>query len=1269
MVYTIQLKETDRSGVTTTTDITSNVEIGFSIVEKLNEELDIGSMTIMFNERSEPYNMLDTIRILVDSVLIYSMRIGGDTVSLESKNPLLYSHTLSLVEHTKVLERVIISGKTFTQPTDISETQLTLWDLIETLRLVYPFETNDNILDTRKFEIDATQVTYLKSIIAPEFTFKDVTLREALNQVASYVDGVVRLDESNTLSIEFYNETLDLIEEETGNYNKSRTQDIEFYATDMTVDALNMVNDNSESSAIEAYPSENEFITARSDDYIFDFTKSYIPTQKPIYSINKVVARVDLTLNVILPISGDVHQAYIDGVLLDGDSNMELYGYDGVNGNARVLEYNKFRTQENFETDQLGDTTYYQSNTIYYNYGEKNITHSNTSTMWDTIANCETALRAGTKRWLLDNDAYIIVDAIDLYTGKEYTIETVGTSDFTLVGASSNTVGVTFITTGITAGNGTCKITVEESGGTPQSSITAGTENNYMFQVVYTPIPKSIRFNIDRQDLTDVYKKTTIASNQQSRIVNMSNFLDNRQGQINKLGNSELTLNNRVSSLANIYNVGDYTVDKFLLTSKEIIFFNDFFDCVYELSRNWNKRSQFIGVNSEIRQWEIGEKGRTLERDLLYKEYVEIDAVESGSGELSSQFITSIGRQTYLDTFKISSIYKEVLTGMLDATEIPNTILTPTSSNGAGNNLLFRFQFNHNIDGGSYREEKDKYVGGFVIGTQIATQYSSYSDVDDAKLTSFDMYLVDGTNTPTGSSPDTYLERADLLPITELSYITNTLLNNQSELMVYKDNREILSMMYQLQQVSLDINKVILGKALSNRNRLITSNPPTELYLHTYTTEKFGKNDTTTVLDGGTKVSITPTVFLAQRKITVSHANLTSATSAYCIADENDNILIAVNQDGLLLDEITFSFNNKRTGIIIEAVKIYGLEAYSQPLIDFANTANLVYSLRYIMAYGEDLSDLTGTASLVYTDRIYVLEANSSELSEITGTANLVITAVDYALEANSSELSNIIGTAELTYSTVLYSLEAYSNELSDITGIADFTNVQPTEWTVRYGEGYNSNILSTQQVLDGENAIEYDSNLLSRTGYEFSTWSRSRFNITADTDIWAQYTKIEYTVSFMNEGVEYDSQVVDYLDDATTPTPNPTKATDSTYDYTFDSWDTAYTNVTDDITTTAVYNQSVRTDVSWQEVSSGTVTTNQCVNIYDVGNIKEEGGCAFVADGAGYLSGTNETTTIPPCSDGATYTLCIKVGSTWSCIDYIGDDAGTPTLYECQID
>jgi hypothetical protein len=50
------------------------------------------------------------------------------------------------------------------------------------------------------------------------------------------------------------------------------------------------------------------------------------------------------------------------------------------------------------------------------------------------------------------------VTAGSFLVGVQYTIESIGTTDFTLIGASSNTIGVTFQATGVGSGTGTATI-------------------------------------------------------------------------------------------------------------------------------------------------------------------------------------------------------------------------------------------------------------------------------------------------------------------------------------------------------------------------------------------------------------------------------------------------------------------------------------------------------------------------------------------------------------------------------------------------------------------------------------------------------------------------------------------------------------------------------------------------------------------------------------------------------------------------------------------
>ncbi|NOQ50269.1 MAG: hypothetical protein GQ557_01215, partial [Mycoplasmataceae bacterium] len=206
MVYRIDLVSINSSGDTTTLDITDDVVIGFSSLEKLDESLDIGSMEIPFSTQSTTYTIWDTINIYIDSSVVASFRISGDTVSLVSKNPLVYSHSLSLVEHTKILERVIVTGYTVTQPIDPDETKKNLRDVLLDLMNTQPLELNSLYSTTRLFDVTTELRSFLVDIVSPEFTWNNMTLRECVDDIATYVNAIARLKSNSFLQFDFIND-------------------------------------------------------------------------------------------------------------------------------------------------------------------------------------------------------------------------------------------------------------------------------------------------------------------------------------------------------------------------------------------------------------------------------------------------------------------------------------------------------------------------------------------------------------------------------------------------------------------------------------------------------------------------------------------------------------------------------------------------------------------------------------------------------------------------------------------------------------------------------------------------------------------------------------------------------------------------------------------------------------------------------------------------------------------------------------------------------
>lgn len=73
---------------------------------------------------------------------------------------------------------------------------------------------------------------------------------------------------------------------------------------------------------------------------------------------------------------------------------------------------------------------------------------------WDAAANLSSGGQVTGRGIDVTSSTFSSVLATDIVVGNYYEIRTVGTTDFTLIGAASNTVGVTFVATGVGSGTG-----------------------------------------------------------------------------------------------------------------------------------------------------------------------------------------------------------------------------------------------------------------------------------------------------------------------------------------------------------------------------------------------------------------------------------------------------------------------------------------------------------------------------------------------------------------------------------------------------------------------------------------------------------------------------------------------------------------------------------------------------------------------------------------------------------------------------------------------
>ena len=127
---------------------------------------------------------------------------------------------------------------------------------------------------------------------------------------------------------------------------------------------------------------------------------------------------------------------------------------------------------------------------------------------------------------------------------------------------------------------------------------------------------------------------------------------------------------------------------------------------------------------------------------------------------------------------------------------------------------------------------------------------------------------------------------------------------------------------------------------------------------------------------------------------------------------------------------------------------------------------------------------------------------------------------------------------------------------------------VKPT-FTVTFYDEDGGKVIDTQTVEEGGDATAPQ--IPVKTGYTFKAWSGEFTNVTANISIYATYdvATCKITFAYYDSTAQKDVErkvTVNYGTAAVAPT-NTAKT-----GYTFDGWDKAFTNVTEDIKVTAIY-------------------------------------------------------------------------------------------------
>lgn len=332
---------------------------------------------------------------------------------------------------------------------------------------------------------------------------------------------------------------------------------------------------------------------------------------------------------------------------------------------------------------------------------------------------------------------------------------------------------------------------------------------------------KQVRFSISYLPITNTRVKTAkqnilggmpsdIVYNQSANLVESKYYGENLKSVVSRLGNVEKTYTYHLAFLSDIPKVGTLFDKDYYISAVSTEVLPQYIRCTIGLSKDFNRLSEYVGISSNKRMWEVSEK-MSQERQSIYTEYLVIkrnyDATsDEKNGHLSEDFTTFIFGASRFVLTPINLV--EVVTKDKNKNPIA-TICLPVISVALGNSAIFTFGFQDNFSAGQ-RVEGDGYTNYVSYADAYGRAY--YMDItflateptflEDDKEVAFNFPLANLDN-------DNIVKTLKPISITNYRY--------------RKDNREIPQITYELTAITED-ESLIIGSALMRILLLVNRN-------------------------------------------------------------------------------------------------------------------------------------------------------------------------------------------------------------------------------------------------------------------------------------------------------------------------------------------------------------------------------------------------------------------------------------------------------------
>jgi len=789
-----------------------------------NEDIvfeSVGSITVLDPSVTPSYSATKELFISVNGGTKKNISTGNVTIQLdEGINTIEYGvyglyDQISGNHIDQVIYKFYVNG--------FPKENETLYDVINKLRNIKPFETKYYHPNTRIFNIDENKVINgftLKEILektpSPQFFIQKATMFQVLSGIFKYINSIPRLlrngngidnltrDDFNEITGEF---------SLSGMYDYTSSQDVQLYGT-RGISPLERTLPNELNKPNVETPANNFFKTIRARDVQLTETNNgfEIQLEKRIYQLNKVEVLIPEIKRVSQGAFGA--EETITNLVLDITSRVLnrdewLLKNNTVNYPTPIL-YGLFREEVGLRNNKVEN--------IYYIQGENSIMISQFEGDLIRTSLLENTIKSALWEYF-SYQGHDIPDGFPNTTDQDSWVYT----------------------------------------------LTIPSVLDIKFNVEYITLQD---FNVaqEREDRSIINRFSELALKQSDKQINVELASRKSYGEIQRgsLPNYSFSMiHNYLDELLPVFYVDS---DGYVIIERNITFYNTYLDVVYNATKDHNRLQEFIGVNQEYRPFEIPTSNKIYDRKEYYTDYVFI--VPSSQdisftltrNLLSKKFYRQLVSNLQNDKTYSKNTFALVYTDGFgkEYSNIPpynffRVFMTPTVVVGAKQSLVFTVGFDSNQIVGNSLQEFVENVGG----NNITTTYNKpirYTD-DFGRLNEFWMALFNSIeDIEDVLDPDTYdyndyplTQEIAIDSIAFMNIMGNSIANNgtlmrtqplQDEgeynpFIVQKDSHENLTIQYNVSIMSYNYKQFVVGHRFTSFNSLV-NNELDDLYIYIY---------------------------------------------------------------------------------------------------------------------------------------------------------------------------------------------------------------------------------------------------------------------------------------------------------------------------------------------------------------------------------------------------------------------------------------------------